>query len=567
MNTNKNLNLCTDECKKRVRILLRVSSNAQRESDGDLKVQRQIILDYLKDQHPDWILDTKEYFEGGVSGYKNSVADRDVLQEALNDAENGEYDILSAYKDDRLGRLMLEIPEYVMKLKSVGVTVYTVKDGCLTPKSNEPMELFSLILRYTMAQKSSADTGLRVKDTAKKLVEQGKFMGGSAPYGFILQHSGEISKHGRVLNHLVIQPEQAEVVRHIYYLSLTKEYGSTKIANSLNTDERYKHLAPNDVWKSGTITSILTNPIYAGYTAYNRRERLNGRYRSLDSKDWILSAKPNPDIVIIDKDTWMRVQRKREQRGKKYTKSLKNQDVTVISRNDGMLSLVDVLHCGYCSCKMVNGSRYNYWTIKDTGERRTSKTAIYKCQNAWQGVPHDKTKQFRADVVEPIVYEALAEYISKFQENENILEQIMENTNKEIQRKERDLAAAQKELEKIRHKINILEDSIPEAMTGEYPLSLEELVHNINTQKKKEKAQIEEVQQREADLQNSTVTSRDREEIKNKIPTWQELLLHAGTPAKRVLVNKLLERIDITKEKIVIRFKIHPEHFPTAPDH
>ena len=49
-------------------------------------------------------LDSKEYFEGSNSGYKNSVADRDVLQEALRDAENREYDILLAYKDDRLGR-------------------------------------------------------------------------------------------------------------------------------------------------------------------------------------------------------------------------------------------------------------------------------------------------------------------------------------------------------------------------------------------------------------------------------------------------------------------------------
>ena len=173
-----------------------------------------------------------------------------------------------------------------------------------------------------------------------------------------------------------------EVVKYIYELSLHKEYGSAKIANILNTEGQYQNLAPNDVWKSGTITSILTNPIYAGYTAYNRRESLNGRRRSLDREEWVLSQKANPDLAIIDEDTWQKVQRKREMRSSKYTKSLKNQDVTVIGRNDGMLSLVDVLHCGYCGCKMVNGSKYNYWTIKGTGERRTSKIAIYKCQNA-----------------------------------------------------------------------------------------------------------------------------------------------------------------------------------------
>ena len=550
-----------NETKKRVRILLRVSSNAQMESDGDLKVQRQIIVDYLNNRHPDWALDDKEYFEGGVSGYKNSVADRDVLQEAYEDAKNREYDILAVYKDDRIGRRMWEIGGYIMSLKSLGVDIYTVKDGCISPETDDIMGQMMLALRYGNAQKSSADTGMRVKDTAKKLVAQGRFMGGKAPYGYTLEHSGEISKHGRALKHLVIRSEQAEVVRHIYSLSLTKEYGSAKIAHSLNTDERYKHLAPGDVWKGGTITSILTNPIYAGYTAYNRREHRNGRTRSLDQNEWILSAKPIPELVIIDEGTWLKVQRKRELRGMKYSKSKENQDVTIISRNDGMLSLVDVLHCGYCGCKMVNGSKYNYWTIKGTGERRTSKIPIYKCQNAWQGVPHDKTKQFRADRIESIIYGALAEYINGLLENENIFAEITENNKAEQQRRNIDLAREQKKLDKIRHDIAVMEEHIPDAMTGEYSMTLDYLMENINAKKEKELEQLTIVQQKEADLQNSTVTSGDWENIKNNIPTWHDLFLYADTPTKRVLVNKLIERIDITRGQIVIRFKISLEEF------
>lgn len=544
----------------RARILLRVSSDRQLESDGDLDIQRQLIKEYVE-KHPEWTLDEKEYFEGGISGYKNSVADRDALQDALHDAEKGDYDILVVYKDDRLGRRTLEIPDYIMKLKTAGVVVYTVKDGCLTPKDNDPMNIFTLVLKYAVAEKSSVDTGIRVKDTARKLAQSGRFVGGKAPYGFTLEFSGEISKHGRALKHLVISPERSDVVKYIYELSLNKEYGSTKIAKTLNTDERYKNLAPNDVWKSGTITSILTNPIYAGYTAYNRRESLNGRHRNLDSSEWILSDKPNPDLVIIDEDTWKRVQKKRELRSNKYTKSLKNQDVTVLKRNDGMLSLVDVLHCGYCGCKMVNGSKYNYWTIKGTGERRTSKIAIYKCQNVWQGVPHDKTKQYRADVIEPIVYEALAEYISKLQENENIYEQITANNNVEKKRKERDLEIARKDLEKIRRDIHIMEEHIPEAMTGKYALSLEKLNRLIEKKTEQEKEQMSVVQEKETILQNTTVTAKDWEDIRHQIPTWREMFLHADTATKRVLVNKLIERIDITKERLVVRFKISLDEF------
>lgn len=448
-----------------------------------------------------------------------------------------------------------------MSLKNLGVDVYTVKDGILSANPDDITAQMMLTMRYAMAQKSSADTGMRVKDTAKKLVVQGKFMGGKPPYGYTLQHSGEISKHGRALKALVIIPEQAEVVRTIYDLSLAKEYGSAKIAHVLNSNEQYRRLAPNDVWKSGTITSILTNPIYCGYTTYNRRERLNGRTRSLDRNEWILSTKPNPDIAIIDEDTWTKVQQKREQRRRKYTKSADNQDVTVISRNDGMLSLVDVLHCGYCGCKMVNGSKYNYWTIKDTGERRTSKIPIYKCQNAWQGVPHDKTKQFRADKIEPIVYQALAEYIDHLLKNEDILEEITNNNHAEKQRRNQDFLAEQKKLEKIQRGIAVMEEHIPDAMTGEYPLTLDDLVRNIDTRWEKEQKQLAVVQQKETDLQNSTVTSGDWEHIKSSIPTWHELFLYADTATKRVLVNKLIERIEITKERIVVHFKISLDEF------
>lgn len=49
--------------------------------------------------------------------------------------------------------------------------------------------------------------------------------------------------------------------------------------------------------------------------------------------------------------------RKRGLRSNKYTKSLKNQNVAVLKRNDGILSLVDVLHCGYCGCKMAKEGR------------------------------------------------------------------------------------------------------------------------------------------------------------------------------------------------------------------
>lgn len=545
---------------KRVRILLRVSSNQQLEADGDLSVQRQLVKEYVK-KNPEWILDEKEYFEGSNSGYSNAVESRNVLQEALKDAQNREYDILVAYKDDRIGRRMWEIGPYVMTLKSCGVDIFTVADGCISPEADDMMGQMMLALRYGNAQKSSSDTGKRVKDTAQKLVQHGKYMGGKPPYGYRLEFSGEISKHGRALKHLVIDEERVEVVRHIFELSLNKEYGSTKIAKTLNLDERYEKLAPNDVWKGSGIKSILTNPIYAGYTAYKRRERQNGKIKRLDSKEWIIAQEQNKEITIVEPEIWNKVQVRREARKKHFMKKEENKTARILARNTGGLPLIDVLYCGYCGKKMSNGSKYSYWTVKGTGERKANKNAAYKCPGDWQGVPHPKTSFLPANKIEPIVFEELAKYIGQLQNQEDVFKHVSANHVKEKKCKERELQQEKNKLFEIQKKVKAMEDKIPDAIAGEYPISLERLMDLIEREEEKEKIQKGHVQELEEELRNMTVSMQDWEELKKNIPTWQEVFLEADSDVKRVLVNKLIDRIDVKNNDkdvyITIRFKIN----------
>ncbi len=230
-----------------------------------------------------------------------------------------------------------------------------------------------------------------------------------------------------------------------------------------------------------------------------------------------------------------------------------------------MLALIDVLYCGYCGRKMTNGSKYNYWTIKGTNEKRTSKIAIYKCQDAWQGVPHDKTKQIRADKIEPIVFNAIAQYIGKLQENENIFQQIENNQEKEKKSKEKELKKEKESLEKIQKKIMIMEEHIPDAMTGEYPLSLQELVTIIKKHKEQLQEQQKLVSEKEAKWKAASVSVNDWEDIKSKLPSWQDIFLNADTATKRVLVNKLIERIDVKKDEIIVRFKVNLNDFFVQP--
>lgn len=540
---------------KRVRMLLRVSSNQQLEADGDLSVQRQLVKEYVKQQE-DWILDEKEYFEGSSSGYKNAVMKREALQEALEDARNQEYDILAVYKDDRVGRRMWEMGAYIMALKGFGVDIYTVKDGCISPDTDDIMGQMMLALRYGNAQKSSSDTGMRVKDTAQKLVQKGKFMGGTAPYGYELVLSGELSKHGRALHALKINSEQAEVVKHIYALSLNKEYGSLKIAKVLNKDGYYKRMAPRDVWKEGTVTSILTNPVYAGFAAYKRRERVNGRYHRLDSEEWIKADMPNEDIKIIEEETWNLVQEKRKKRAQKYRKKQTGEETTVIKRNDGILPLIDVLYCGYCKGKLINGTRYNYWTLQGNKERRSSRTPIYKCQNAGQGFLHDPVKQFHADWVEKIVFQCLAEYIGRLQAKEEIVTEVLAQRLKRKRRIETELKKEKEELRKLKKEIEIMESHVPSAMTGDDAFTEEELVSLIRKYRKKEEELQMIVLEREERLKSMDLTTGEKEKLEKGLPTWQQIFWEMDPDAKRVLIQKMIEKVEVTRERVVIYFRI-----------
>lgn len=539
-------------------MLLRVSSNQQLEADGDLSIQRKLVKEYIT-SHSNWTLDTKEYFEGSKSGYKNSVTERDVLQQALQDAIKKEYDVLVVYKDDRIGRRMWEIGAYVMQLKSYNVDIYTVKDGCISPDTDDIMGQMMLALRYGNAQKSSSDTGMRVKDTAQKLVQQGKFMGGKAPYGYELVLSGEISKHGRALKKLKVVKEKAYIVKYIYELAYTKDYGFQKIAKILNLDEYYSKYAPNDYWKAGTIRSILTNPVYTGYVAYKRRERVGGKYYKINDEDWIKSETKNESIAIIDEDFWNEVQRKRKLRSKAYIKKINSEEYNLIKKNDGILPLIDVAYCGYCGVKLTNGNSYSYWKIKETGEKRASKKANYKCQNTWKGVLHKdnvKVQLFPAEKIESIVFSEICKYLDGLLKNINLSEDIIKIENTEYEKLNNLLSSYKDELSKTQKGISVMEEHIPDAMTGEYVLSLEQLASAIQKHKNKQNEIKEKINHIKEQLDTIEKSRNNIDALKNDIPQWKDIFMSADKESKRVLVNKIVDKIFVKKEEIHIIYKI-----------
>ena len=155
----------------------------------------------------------------------------------------------------------------------------------------------------------------------------------------------------------------------------------------------------------------------------------------------------------------------------------------------------------------------------------------------------------------------MSKYIDKLQENEDIFQLIDQKHSGERKKKESGLTKEKKKLQKIKNEIDLMNSKIPEAMTGSYDMSLKKLMSVIEEHKKREQAQQDKVDQIKAEIERSSVSANEWEEIHQKPPTWKEIIQNADVSRKRVLVNKLIERIDIRKDDINIRFKIDRNEF------
>lgn len=538
----------------KARMLLRVSSRQQLDADGDLPAQRRIVEGYIGRQR-EWKLDEEkpEYHELGVSGYKNTVAEREVLQEILTDAKKHTFHILVCYKDDRLGRREDEIPAYIKELAVYGVLVYTVKEGCITPQSH--IDNLMTFIRYWSAQGDSIKTAQRVKDTAIEQVRMGKNQGGNAPFGYRLVLSGELSKHQRALKKKIIVPEEAELVERIYYYALTYGYGAYRLAKLLNAKPAYRKLARNGVWKAGTVGDILKNPVYTGYEAYNRRSREGDGYHRLDRQQWILSERCNEEIKIIEKETWERVQKLREGRKEKYLNG-KGRKNSVRDSTAGQLPLLDVAYCGYCGRKLTNGSKYNYWTTK-AGEKRRSMTRYYCCQRKRQGEGCEGRAFYPADKAEAEVYEFVREILSSWEDN-TLLEAAF--WKKQLQKKknlQRKSNSLQKQQQECRKRQLAYEEKLPEVLCGELAIPVSDYYRYIEEEKRKYdmlRLQIEDLQ----------LELKKQEEKKEpgawKPPTWWEVIDTAGPAVKKLVVNQFIERLEMREDELVIIAKVNLEN-------
>ena len=317
---------------RRVYCLYRVSTLGQVEKD-DIPMQKQFCREFVR-QHPGWEI-VKEFSEKGVSGFKVSAKDRDAVQEIQRDALQNKFDILLVFMFDRLGRREDETPFVVEWFAKNDIEVWSVKEG--QQRFDTHVDKLLNYIRYWQASGESIKTSVRTKTRMEQLTKEGCFTGGVVPFGYRLEHKGRTNKRNQDVGDLVIDPDEAEIVKLIFQKYLYEGYGAQRLCRYL-TEQGIKNKKGRNI-PTTSINRIIKNPIYTGVI------------RNGDSQSDVLT-----DLQIIDEETFEKAQRMMERRVTHHS------DVPLNTKGQSLL--VRNIYCGHCGGRL---------TLTTSGRKRARK--------------------------------------------------------------------------------------------------------------------------------------------------------------------------------------------------
>ncbi len=239
--------------------------------------QRQLILDYIQSDKTLSACEVREFVDDGVSGAR---FDRAAFQEMIEQAQNGEIQIIITKDYSRLGRDYLEVGKYMeclfplLRVRYIALNEYYDSDNYAGKTGGMEVGIKNIInMMY------SRDASKKVMAARKVLAEQGKFIGSFAPYGYVKSPE---DKHK-----LIPDPEAAEVVRRIFTLAAEgKKYKEiARILNEAGVEtcldyqkshgRERKHGTEIKVhqWSATTVMDILYSEVYIGTIINNRMEQ------------------------------------------------------------------------------------------------------------------------------------------------------------------------------------------------------------------------------------------------------------------------------------------------------
>ena len=194
--------------------------------------------------HDGWDL-VDIYADEGITG--TSLEKRDEFRRMLSDCRAGKITRILVKSVSRFARNTLELIETTRELKDLGVVVVFEEQGIDTAQMLGEMQLTLLAMA---AQEESTSISKNMRWSYQKRMENGTFLGCTAPYGYTLE-DGKLS----------IIPEEATVVQNVFAMRLAGS-GQETIAKTLN--QQGVPTREGTPWYVSKIHYILTNEKYKG---------------------------------------------------------------------------------------------------------------------------------------------------------------------------------------------------------------------------------------------------------------------------------------------------------------
>ncbi len=278
---------------KRIAIYSRKSKET--DTGESIKNQINICKEYFLRQYDQC---TFEIFED--EGFSGGNTNRPAFKRMMQLANYKQFDIIAAYKVDRISRNTLDFLTMFEQLKLNDIELVSVTEGF---DANTPAGRMMMSMISSIAEMERANIAQRVKDNMFELAKLGRWSGGTPPTGY---KSVKITDNGKSIVYLEIIKEYIPIIKNIFHMA-GKGYTSYQIANEMNMSSK-------------TINNILKNPTYMisdekgslflksigynifgiengnGYLAYNRRPRKNGK-KLTKSSNMIASVSLHKGIV------------------------------------------------------------------------------------------------------------------------------------------------------------------------------------------------------------------------------------------------------------------------------
>ena len=526
---------------ERVCCLYRVSTTKQVDHDelnqADIPVQRKACREFAEKMG--WVIVGEEQ-EAGVSGYKVSADDRDKLQLIKKKAEQGKFDILLVFMFDRLGRKSDETPFVVEWFVKKGIRVWSVNEG--EQRFESHTDRLTNYIRYWQADGESQKTAIRTRAALGQMVQDGRFRGGSAPYGYRLAPSGIFNKRKHEVYKLEIDDDEARVVRMMFNLCVGSGYGRCKIANLISGQGIQTRTGGN--WHEATVGHILHNITYMGIL------------RSGESQSEVF-----PELQIIDPETFELAQKLMAERVNEY-----NEQRTLPRNTSGQSILSGNVFCGHCGGRL---------TLTTNGTVRKNADGTKVARRRIRYVCYNKTRHridcsgqtgYTMHILDGMVIEILHQIFDRMkavQEDEIVSRTQMNVTTgikDQLAAARREFARATKEYESVKSKLMSIirgESNLPESVISEMA---EEARQKMMASSEKVSTLTKEMNQ------SNSRTDEIRKDYHN-ILKWSEIFDSSDMAVKKMIVGYLIKKVCVySNYRLHIEFNINFAQFELGLD-